>query len=161
MKELLQPEVLFQAKELIWLASIMTPAFLMAFSARQRENILDRDEHKCQFPARHRCNGKSRLEVHHVIPQRYAREVLNIDPDYEDNGITLCEHSHQTMVHPDMVEAKKTYHEKKKKGIDSYKEAFKKRGELLQQRQIYWNSTWDRLFNAIVQKNKAKQQRRK
>lgn len=156
MKEFLTPEIFSQAKELAWLASILFPAIGMAFSQRQRQNIIERDGNKCQFPERHRCNGNQQLQVHHVIPQRYAKDVLHIDPDYEDNGITLCEYSHQNLVHPDMSKARKEYGKNK----NSYKDTFEARQEQLRNRQIYWNDKWDRLFNSIVQKNKQRQARK-
>ena len=122
-----------------------------AFTQSQKDWIRERDNNKCNFPGHHRCNGRHQLQVHHVMPQRYCSE-LGIDPDFAENGITICEHSHQTMIHPDMQEAKSKYPE----NHDSYKEVFSARKEKLQQRQIYWNDKWDRAMQATVYRNQQR-----
>ena len=127
-------------------------ALWMAFTARQKEHIKDRDNNLCQFPEKHKCNGspsipekKRKLQVHHIIPQRYAEE-LGIDPDFEENGITLCSNIHISKegIHTDIVNA----HTK-----EEFAEAFAKRDKQLKERKIYWNAKWDRLLHTVAVKN--------
>lgn len=134
---------------------------ILSFSMAQKKYIRERDHNECQFCAPHPCNGSHdmpeedrRLQVHHVIPQRYAHE-FGIDPDFVENGITLCEQSHQELVHPDMKEAKKTYFKDK----SSYKRVFDARKDKLKHRQIYWNDQWDRQFHTIIVRNEQRAKR--
>jgi len=118
----------------------------MAFTRDQVLAIRERDKNKCQFPGPHNCSG--RLEVHHVLPQRYCSE-LNIDPDFAENGITVCESAHQGEIHPDMRKAKKEYWRDKK----AFKKAFSLRDELLGSREIYWDPSHDRQMSAVAVRN--------
>ena len=138
------PEMLTWAK-LVAENSWMAIGFL-AFTVKQREYIKRRDNETCQHPeCRNRHN--QRLEVHHVIPQRYAKE-MGIDPDFETNGLTLCKDCH-SRVHPDRTKALRGYHRDKtvfsRLGID--------RDKLLRQKQIYWDDRWDRVFNTTAIRN--------
>lgn len=119
-----------------------------AFTSSQKEWIRERDGGKCNFPGHHRCNGKHQLQVHHIMPQRYCND-LGIDPDFDTNGVTICENSHQTMIHPDMKTAKENYGGNK----NSYKEVFSERAEKLKHREIYWVDKWDRALQATVYRN--------
>ena len=121
----------------------------LAFTSSQKKAIRERDGNRCQFPADHPCNEKAELQVHHIIPQRYAKEVGIEDPDFAENGITLCEISHQNKVHPDMQEAQQTYH----KNPNSFAQAFQKRDDKLKSREVYWNTTWDRLLHVLAVRN--------
>jgi hypothetical protein len=149
MLENLNSEMLTEVVSVTTLAMV---AFGMAFSRAQKEFIKKRDNHVCQFPEPHNCNGSSRmpenrrrLQVHHIIPQRYAQSI-GLDPDYVENGITLCQNAHvgPEGIHPDMASAQSK---------DDYQDIFDKRAELLEKRQIYWNDKWDRVFHVIVARN--------
>lgn len=73
---------------------------MLAFSRAQRKWIRERDFNRCQFPHKHRCEG--RLEVHHIKPQMWGREVEGCaqeELDVPENAITLCRHSHMAIVH--------------------------------------------------------------
>lgn len=122
----------------------------LAFTSSQKEWIRDRDGHKCNFPDHHNCNGRhgDNLQVHHIMPQRYCKE-LGIDPDFAENGVTICERSHQGLIHPDMKKAKQNYGTNK----NSYKEVFDERKHKLEQRVIYWVDKWDRALQATVYRN--------
>lgn len=126
-----------------------------AFTKRQREAILKRDDGECQFPEKHEHKGG--LQVHHIIPQRYAKEVGIEDPDYPENGITLCEEAHtgKNGIHPDISRAKKSYGKNK----NAYNEVFQERQEKLKNRQVYWNTTWDRLMSVIAVRNTQKKKK--
>lgn len=76
-------------------AGILLPV-LMAYSRIQVEAIKLRDGYECQFPEIHSCNGKSALQVHHIVSQE-ACEALGIDPDTPNNGISICPISHKYM----------------------------------------------------------------
>lgn len=139
----MQKEVLIYTYEEDGIPGVLSLLFLSAFSKKQRESIRDdRDEGKCQFPEDHSCGGG--LEVHHIMPQRYA-EWQGKDPDYAENGLTICSNSHD-MIHPDRVKAKKTYHARKKRGEDSFKSLGQERDEKLRNKEKYWTDTWDRVL---------------
>lgn len=122
----------------------------LAFTDQQKKWIRERDENKCNFPGHHRCNGKhgDNIHVHHIMPQRYCHE-FNIDPDFPDNGISICENSHQHMIHPDMDKALRDYGSDK----NSFSKAFSERNEKIQHREIYWVDKWDRAMQATVYRN--------
>jgi len=121
---------------------------LCSFTKAQRQAILERDNHKCQFPADHPCNGKAQLQVHHILGQRYAKK-LGFDPDFAENGITLCETAHQEIIHPDMKEAREHYHDDPL----AYDKAFQKREELLDKKEITWNDKFDRVLHVMAIRN--------
>ena len=105
----------------------------MCFSIEQRAAIRRRDNQECQMDCAQavHCNPGSPLEVHHVIPQAYARE-FGIMPDFPENGISLCRDFHQNEIHNMKVpEAKKALHE----------------------RRVYWNTEHDRKLGAIAVRN--------
>lgn len=121
-----------------------------AFTQRQKEWIRERDG-RCMFPDPHPCNGhKKTLQVHHIICQRYAQMLGMKDWDYPENGISLCEYSHQRLVHPDMLEALVAYQKGDK---EAFKHVFTKRNEKLRNREVYWEPKWDRLFHVIAIRN--------
>lgn len=110
-----------------------------AFNDRQRGAIRQRDENKCQFPDDHACNGDDKLEVHHVIPQRYAKEIGIPDPDVPENALTICSQAHD-LIHPDRVKARRTYH----KDNRSFQKMSEDRDKKLKTKHIYWVDHWDR-----------------
>lgn len=125
----------------------------MAFTAKQKTFIRERDNNVCQFPDKHDCCGHAgkplearKLHVHHIIPQRYAQEVGIEDPDYVENGITLCKNSHNGPlgIHPDIAGVRTK---------SEFKKVFDRRAELLKEKKIYWNDKWDRLLHVIAIKN--------
>lgn len=135
------------------LSSLGLLALGMAYTASQKRHIKDRDNNVCQFPDKHNCCGNAakpiedrKLQVHHIIPQRYAEEVGIENPDTEENGITLCKTSHvgPNGIHPDIA----TAHSK-----SDFANVFQHRNELLKQHKIYWNDTWDRLLHVISLRN--------
>lgn len=143
-------EILKHAWDTDGVFGVLSVAFLSAFTKKQREAIRDdRDGGRCHFPAEHRCN-EDKLEVHHLIPQRYS-EWIGVDPDFPENGLTVCSNSHD-LIHPDRVKARKTYHKSKRKGKDSFKTMGQERDEKLRKREIYWTDTWDRLMVVIALK---------
>ena len=134
------------------LLSLGTLALGMAFTSRQRKAILNRDHNICQFPSPHECCGskdkpkeKRILHVHHVLPQRYCQE-LNINPDYDENGITICKSSHTGPkgIHPDIARA----HTK-----EDFERVFKEREEKIKNKQPYRDTSHDRQLHALAVKN--------
>lgn len=131
-----------------WLALVpMVAVAFFAFSKAQREEILERDEHKCQAPWKHECKG--RLEIHHVLPQGYAKK-FGVDPDFIENGITLCQNAHvgREGVHPDTAQAFEEYKTDKK----AFKKMIEKRKQKLEERVIYWNDEHDRPMQVVALK---------
>lgn len=131
---------------------------LAAFTERQKAWIRDRDNNHCQFPNEHDCNGEEKtLHVHHILPQRYLG-LFKVDADFAENGISICENAHigngthtpDKVIHPDMREAVQHYREGDKKAYDK---AFQERQKKLQQREVYWNTQWDRQLTVLALKN--------
>jgi hypothetical protein len=116
-----------------------------AFTPRQREAIRKRDHYKCQFPDKHDCGG--RHEVHHVLPQGYAKEV-GVDPDYPENALTICKNAHEK-IHPDSGAARRSWKPKS----DVFVRVQEARKEKLAHREIYWNPTWDRQMTVVAVRN--------
>jgi hypothetical protein len=146
-------EILSQA---LPLASFGLLALGMAYTAKQKTFIRDRDNNVCQFPDKHDCCGHvgkpleaRKLHVHHIIPQRYAQEVGIGDPDFVENGITICKNSHNGPqgIHPDIAGVRTK---------SEFKRVFDHRAELLKEKKIYWNDKWDRLLHVIAVRNTQK-----
>lgn len=125
---------------------------LGAFTNQQRWAIREeRDGGKCQFPPHLNGHAKEcggRLEVHHILGQRYCRH-FKIDPDFPANAITICENAHSKVIHPDMQTARREYGMNK----ESYHKAFEARDELLKEGKIYWNDEHDRSMTAVAIRN--------
>lgn len=132
-----------------------------AFSRGQRDAIaLDRDEGHCQAPFEHDCN-EDRLEVHHIMPQRYAKH-FKIDEeniDTPENAISLCKPAHM-MIHPDMTKALRDYHKMKAEGINSFEVLGEERQEKLNQHEIYWNDKHDRKMRMVALKRTQESKKR-
>lgn len=137
---------------------LLVLASLSAFTKKQRDSIVfDRDEGKCQHPDKHH-NCRGGLHCHHIIPQRYAEKIGIEDADYAENGLTICEESHNGPdgVHPDMHKARRTYDGTGK----SYERAFEERDRKLERGEIYWDDTYDRQFHAQAVKRTQKAKKR-
>lgn len=145
---MISPETLQHVPEII--TTIGTLGFLMAFTAKQRAAIIERDGGKCRATAQHTCNEEHGLEVDHIIPQRYASEV-GIDPDYPENALSKCKNAHD-IKHPDRIEARRKYHILKAQGVDSFKVLGEERRKKLNERVIYWNPANDRTDSVMAVK---------
>lgn len=123
----------------------------MAYTVRQRMWFRERDGYECQaqrLGIPHDCNGdrsipadKRRLQIHHLIPQRYAKHVGIPNADFPENGITLCERFHQGVIHPDMKKTRARYFQGEKGAFSRLGE---ERQKILDGRSIYWNDEYDR-----------------
>ncbi len=123
----------------------------VGFTARQRRWIIDRDSGECV-----RCGSRESLHVHHVVPQRWARTVLNWSEkqiNAPHNGITLCAAchvghppEHYRCIHPDILAAKKLYWYDR----ESYKKAFGARDFLCMIQKPYWNTEYDTFFAELA-----------
>jgi len=100
----------------------------------QRAAIKRRDNQECQMDcsrARY-CGGRgNRPNVHHILPQAYAR-MFGICPDFPENVITVCETFHQREIHTH--------------GISETQKA-------IRERRPYWDTTHDRLLYATALRN--------
>ncbi len=128
----------------------------LAYTAKQKTFIKERDGNKCVFPAPHKCNGSEaipieerKLQVHHIIPQRYSEQVGIENPDTLLNGITLCKNAHvgPKGIHPDIA----TAHTR-----EQFSQVFENRAKLLKDKKIYWVDKWDRLLHVVAMKNSQK-----
>jgi len=115
----------------------------------QRQWILRRDDHKCQFldlDKGKRCNSNYRLEVHHIVPVYYAYEYLKWDEEQVNNPenlITLCHYHHTNYIHPDVgLIARRHYRWKK----DSYNEILERHTALAKEGIPYWQDEWDEIL---------------
>lgn len=145
-------------EQLLQLAAVGSAIWLArnAFTSRQKKWFKERDEYRCQFPVDFSdrtykpCGRPNNLEIHHVSPQRWSKDMLRWNSDQidaPDNGITLCRQHHQDVIHgPDMPLARANYHRDKK----SYKKAFRNRNELMNAGKKYWDDRWDQVFQRIV-----------
>lgn len=88
-----------------------------AFTKNQREDIVRRDDEKCQNPDcinNGNCyvGGKFKGQVHHILPQRYAEKLpKKMNVDFPENGILLCLDCHTgwSGIHPDISGARTAY----------------------------------------------------
>ena len=69
----------------------------MPLTREQKEWVKARDGGKCQLCYKgddgrwYRCESAEDLEVHHILPERFAKEnVKSTDPNRPGNLITLC-----------------------------------------------------------------------
>jgi len=117
------------------------------FTMQQRKWIIARDGGKCQL-----CNGYELLQVHHIVPWRFAVRVYKWTLDRVNNptnGITLCKPCHvggTKSIHPDTMIANRAYRTNK----NSYHEMFDKRDALCRQGRPYWNTKYDNLMAVLA-----------
>ena len=154
----------FRPEQLPYIAETVLSlwAIAMAFTTAQRKWIRERDGNVCQacilgLPHSSECTGRPGLEphkrknqVHHVIPQRYAKVIGMETADFAENGITLGASFHQEDIHPDM---KKALHRYRGGDKGSFKRVGVDRNALLSEGVIYWNSTHDRLLSTRAIQN--------
>lgn len=143
-------------------APVLDPEFLplepaeFAFTQRQRLAILERDGNRCQATVPHGHNYNKPLEVDHIIPQRYGKNLglTEEDLDVPTNALTKCVNAHD-LKHRDRISAREKWREGDKQ---SFTEMFNERGELLDHGVIYWNPDYDRtdLVRALQLTSKAK-----
>ena len=138
---------LFSPETTAFLLSLV-PVFL-SLTHKQRMAVLNRDGKKCNLPAEHDCSGQ--LQVHHLLPQGYCG-LLDIDPDFAENVLTICKNSHvgnMDSIHPDIAEALQNYHTDPK----AIERVMEQRAELMANQEIYWNPKWDRQMTAVAVRN--------
>lgn len=145
----------------LW-ALVIAPDVVMVLTQKQIDAIDDRDERHClarlaHIP--HECDEPQGIERHHILPQRYAQKV-DFDPDLPENIATLCKNFHRHFIHPDVADALSHYREDKSNGIDSFHEIFNKRQEKLENREVYWNTEYDRILQAQAQKQNTQARKR-
>lgn len=126
-------------------------ALSLAFSTKQREWIRKRDDNRCQFPDIHRCEGRN--EVHHIINQGYATRH-DIDADYPENAITICNSAHR-MIHPDMNKAYGEYRHNR----GAFEDMKRERQDMMEQGRVYWVDHWDRRMTVIAVRNTQRYKR--
>lgn len=103
-----------------------------AFNQAQKDWILERDRKRCVAPFIHTHSGG--LHIHHILPQgwNYKR---GYEPDYPENGITICQGAHYT-IHPEMAKALIEY----RKGN---KQAFHDAHDSHNGKDCYWVDKYD------------------
>ena len=125
----------------------------LSFTKLQRQAILDRDGHKCQAKGivPHQCSeaDTAALQVHHLKPQLYLKK-FGVDPDFAENGLTMCAEVHQNKIHPDMKNARRGYHKGDRQAFEHLQG---KRQGKLDGHEIYWDDTWDRPLEVRALKN--------
>lgn len=125
----------------------------LAFTKAQRTAIINRDKGVCQAPFKHVCRGNEEipeenrvLQVHHILPQRYCEVVGIENPDFAENGLTLCKPAHvgPNGIHPDIASARSQ---------EDFKRIFVERNEKLKRREVYWDTSHDRQMHVLAVKN--------
>ena len=120
-----------------------------------RRDIGDDGKPCCQFidlsglrPVR--CCAVGRLEVHHITPFHWSKRVLKWSEERinsPQNGIVLCWHCHQELIHPDYgFTAKKMY----RYNDQSYKVIAERHAQMAKAGIPYWNSEFDDLLRMIA-----------
>lgn len=132
---------------------LFTIAFL-ALTQKQRLAVIERDEHKCQgkdvIP--HSCTeNKYPLEVHHILNQAYCN-LMNVNPDYALNLITLCRSAHD-QIHPWRIWARSNYHKLKSQGKNTFSMAQDEVKEKLGNKEVPWEDKWDRQLQTRAVRN--------
>ena len=110
---------------------------LSAYSEKQKDAIKERDG-GCQFPGEHQCSDN--LVIHQIVPPKYAKK-FGINPDFAENGLTICDNALKIIwpdaqVPPEKIPA-----------------AMKTRAIKLNQRLPYWNTVFDRSMGALAVRN--------
>lgn len=171
----LATEFISQYRDILVVSSGMF-VFGMAFWKKHRDAIVERDTEfgikkgdnkgPCQFPADHvselgrECNGDEKIQVHHIKPERYSSR-FGIDPQYAENGISLCEASHvgaPGSIHPDTYQAKIKYREGDQ---GAFKEMGEQRDKKLGNKQTYWNDKFDRQMDSIAVRSSQRADKKK
>lgn len=125
-----------------------------SFTLKRKKWYKKRDHNRCQFPFPHKCDTEHPLQVHHILPHAYLNHVAEeLSADYPENGITLCRTAHE-LIHPDVVWARNGYH----RNNMTFSTLRRQRVQLMEDRRIYWNDTWDRVLTVIALKNTRKYQ---
>ncbi len=154
-QELLRPE---------FLTTLASAAlFAMALSKRQRDWVLRRDNKKCQIPGFHgiTCDPKH-LEVDHIIPQRWAKEVYGMTEQEIDtpiNTLTTCRNHHRghpQSKHPDSHQAWWNYRE----NTNGFNDIFVDREQQCDMKNPYWDESFDPIESEIALKNTIAYQRK-
>jgi hypothetical protein len=125
------------------------------WTPKQREWLLRRDNHECQFilldvKEPRKCCQKKELHAHHIKPRHWAYERLGWTPEEvnsPENGIILCAMHHVGLVHYDYgVMAKYMY----RYNDQSYRVIATWHTALLKQGVEYWWKMWDNTFKIIA-----------
>jgi len=123
---------------------------------------------QCHFPIYseeqgfHYCLSSNEIQVHHIEPQRYSRDILCSNPNRMYNGIALCSRHHVgkgyngslhlddivDIIHPDITWALRNYRRTEKKSFDM---VFGRRNELLSDSGIYWLDDYDNFLRETAE----------
>ena len=74
---------------------------------------------------------------------------LGVDPDFPENGVSLCSNAHigDLGIHPDTADATREYRKGDKK---AYEKMQKDRKDKLEEHVIYWNPDHDRKLDILA-----------
>jgi hypothetical protein len=143
--------------EKVVLGLIQGTAFTLTSAERNAIRIV-RDDNKCQDPnAAIVCGG--RLEVDHILPQRFAKDALGmVDTEYDvpDNLLTRCKNhhiGHPDSHHPDTLEALTAYRGGDK---DAFKKMAEARDQRLAEKKLCWNNNHDAEARVVARERTKK-----
>lgn len=143
MIEHLTPEAVKTALESF--AYLLPLIAAIGLSSKQRLAIKERDGNKCQAVKDGiKCGGS--LEVDHVVPKRFAEEVLGFTEEQYNSPINLLtkcfnhHRGHPKSKHPDIHIAQYQHREGDREAISR---VFEKRDALIDQGLKYWNDSHD------------------
>ena len=127
-------------------AFVLYEASTLALNNKQRVAIREtRDGGKCQ-DTNDKIKHGGKLEVDHLLPQRFAREALGMleeEYDVPENLLTRCVNHHRghpDSHHPDANEALWNYRQGDK---DSFKKMVDARNQRIQEKKLCWNNQGD------------------
>lgn len=131
-------------------------------TSNQRKFILERDEYHCHFPIRYTdysyrpSRRTDKLQIHHIVAYRFAQEYLGWSVDQINspyNLITLSEHYHIGVIHPDIVVAKEKYRQGDK---EAFNYCFSHRRKLCDEGKPYWFTLYDEVLTRIAKERTDK-----
>lgn len=124
----------------------------MPLTNKQRKAILERDsingEPICMFPHRDSQKCEGGFHVHHIKPQRWwiDRGIKDEELHHHTNLLTICQWSHERIIHPDVRRARLLY------SVDprSFERIMVERDNLSHENIPYWNTTYDHEMSIIA-----------
>lgn len=150
MTEAIRPEVILGMQSLF----LISIAVLGSLSYKQRLAIKERDGFRCQHPDITIAHG-GKLEVDHIMPQRWAYTKLQMTEEQVDsplNLITECQlhhRGHPKSRHPDAHVAWSEFQSNR----ESFHEMEKARDKKINGGEIYWNDLFDNDLIARARQN--------
>ena len=148
------------AAPLISLAPLGLGLVGLAYTDKQKKYFKKRDGGVCQLEKviDHNCTASKKtpeddreIDIHHIVPQRYAEAVGIKNADTPLNGVSVCKNIHRgrdkNAIHPDIAGTHSQ---------DDFAKVFEERQKKLKDKKPYWNTAFDRILHVIAMRNTEK-----